>query len=298
MTRLKFILIFCCSMLFLGMLISDSSAILLEYQNKENNGFIEGDVYSIERYDTEKVFSSYEELVELAKRKADSFVLIAEVSDHKMGIYFYNSEWNVPLSSGRIFTEEEMNSKETFIIDSSSPERVGTSFKDTYVNLYSLPLTFENGFSNVAILSDIPLSDRAVVNARKLTDTLFEEKQVYFRIIYYGMIVLIFLIVYQMNKSELIIRKLLGHSIVKVFHDFFLKLFSFFVISYGIAFVAFFLFAPWLFYFDYTRAAIGKIMLLRFVLIEMINLFCTLVLALIYRFTPVQRLKELNVYDN
>ena len=90
MTRLKLILLFCLSMLFLGILISDSSQILLDYQNTETNGFIDGDAYYIESYNTEKLFSTYEELVSLAKSKSDSFILLAKVSDKLIGVYTYN----------------------------------------------------------------------------------------------------------------------------------------------------------------------------------------------------------------
>lgn len=298
MTRLKFILLFCLSMLFLGILVSDSSEILLNYQNRETNGFIDGDAYYIEAYDTEKVFSTYEELIALAKSKSDSFIILAKLNNNKTGVYTYNYDWNIPLSSGRVFNDKEMNSKELFVIDPNTPDRIGTSFKDTYVNLHSIPLTFENGFSNVTIISNIPLSSYARANVRNIIDSLFEQKRFIFTILYYGMILLIFIISYQMNKSELIIRKLLGHSQIKVAKDFFLKMFTFFFISYLIALILFFLVTPQMFFYRHTVISLIRIIIMRFVIIEIINFILSVVLMCCYQFIPVQRLKELNAYDD
>ncbi len=298
MKRIIFSLIMCYC-LFLGSLIEDTSGVILQYKRFEHNGFASGLNYTIPAYQVDKVFDSYDELIDLARSKSDSFILVAKVSNNIMGVYYENYEWEPPLLEGRVFNEDELALSESFEV-SAQEQAIGRITSDvTMYNLRSLPLESSNGFSNVSILSNVNLAEDVSKDYSGLNvTTQFDEiRQNNFMMILYILMVLNFIIYFTYIQREIIVYKFIGLSLKKVFIDYFLKIFIGLFFMFCLAFVTYMMMFPELFLTKWIVMEVLTLGVYRFVTIELMALGAAVMIMIISKLLSYKQIERMGIYN-
>lgn len=297
MKRIIFTLIVC-TCLFLGIFIIDSQPIIVEYRNLEKNYFIGSEGYQIPKYNVGKAFNSYEEIIEKARSKSDSFIIVAKQGSKTAGVYYENFDWELPLTDGRIFNRQELESTKQYVIGEVDAAIGHLPNNKTIYNLKSLPLEIKGNDCNVSILSNIELAEGISFPLLNEVDNTNDLMRSNYIAIFYLLLIINLGIYLTAIYREIVVYKFLSKSPLKVFGKFIIKVVIGMTLSFALAGLVYKSMFPNLFLISFIRNEIFAMIIKRYLIVLTISLVATIVITLFYSYLPVKRIEGLGVYDD
>lgn len=220
------------SFLFFTLMSHYTKTILKKIEYSADNGYIKYDsVYSI---DTEFVlrFHDDKEMVNFLKSEFESFTLIKR-EGNIYGVYVYNDDWQIPLSKGRIFTIEEMESEKRYLISNNdnNGKIVGKPLNvenRSYVNLFSLDRKMLTSNSNVLygnyLINQNVNNYEYYQNNNMFEDTTSEKRyNNLFLLFFLAGIVQLFITIYSTQKNKISVLKLCGKSNNEILSEYYIS---------------------------------------------------------------------------
>lgn len=299
MKKYNFFIIILSAILFLGMLYDESQLIILEYNNLERRGFLnEEKIYYAERDMVARNFDSVENIVNYAKSLSDSVILIFKYNSGYTGVYYNNYEWDMPLKSGRTFSDKEINSYNQVSIG-NLPNSIGKSYsKFEFVNALSVPLENDNGIANFSLYSNLKLTDDSFdYDPFILSDQYVMNKHIIFVIMFSLLFVAISIMYLYSCAKTIIVRKFLGNKTWEIIMDFFQDITLSFSISFIIALAIFYLLDSQLIAFAYTRELFISVVIQKIGALLILILLETLFVYIVLKVIPIKRIGWLEEYD-
>ena len=297
MKRIIFTLIVC-TCLFLGIFIIDSQPIIVEYRNLEKNYFIGSEGYQIPKYNVGKAFNSYEEIIEKARSKSDSFIIVSKQGSKTAGVYYENFDWELPLTDGRIFNRQELESTKQYVIGDVDGAIGHLPNNKTIYNLKSLPLEIKGNDCNVSILSNVELAEGISFPLLNEVDNTNDLMRSNYIAIFYLLLIINLGIYLTAIYREIVVYKFLSKKSIRLFVDFFVRVVFGMAFSFISAFVLYYFMFKKLFIITILRNEIIRIFLNRYLSILFISILASFIILLIYEFLPVKRIEGLGVYDD
>lgn len=299
MKKTSYFIIFLSTILFLGMLYDESQLIILEYNNLEQRGYLnEEQIYYAERDQIARHFNSVEEIIEHAKAIDNSIILVFKYNNAYAGIYYSNYDWDIPLKSGRIFNEDEINMSKQISIGHMT-NSIGESYsKYDYVNALSVPLENDNGIANFSLFSNVKLIDESFdYDPFAQIDQYVLNKHMIFVIMFVLLFSALTIMYLYSCAKTIIVRKFLGNKTLDITGDFLLEITFSFSISFVIAITIFYLLDPQIIAFSYTRELFITIVLQKVGSLLLLILLETLFIYIMVRTVPIKRIGWLEEYD-
>lgn len=289
------------SVLFLGMFYDDTQVLLIEYNNLSNRAYLSDDnIYYMERTMVKDKYDCYEDIIQEADRLSDSYIIIAKYNNANFGIYCHNYDWDIPLKYGSIFSDDQYRSYDRYYIDSSG-NGIGTSYtEDSYYNMLSVPLKFDDmGFANAAFYSNVKLCDNGWdYDPYDQMDIFVDYKHMVFSCLFYLGIVMLSIIYAYDNIRKVLIHKLLGNNILKCVFEMGLEYMIIAISSFGTGLYMYYLLDPQIIVYQYTREIFIKIILGKLYVILFITLFMMGFIYLMLRYMPFKKHGLVNEYDD
>lgn len=288
------------SVLFLGMFYDDTQILLMEYNNLANRAYLMDDnIYYMERTMVKDKYDSYQDIIDEADRLSDSYIIIAKYNNANFGIYCKNYDWDLPLKQGKVFSDEQYNSYDRYYIDDSGTGIATSYTQDSYYNMLSIPLTFDDmGLANAAFYSNVKLCDMGwEYDPYDKIDDLVSYKHMVFSCLFYLGILMLSIIYAYGNIKRIMIHKLLGNNIFKSVFDIGLEYMIMAILSFCTGLLVYYLLDPQIIMYQYTRRVFIKIIMGKLYIILFITLFMMMIIYLMLRYLPYKRYGTVNDYD-
>ena len=301
MKRINIFMLILSMILFLGILYDESQLIMLDFDNMSRRGFLNSEkIYYTERDMIAKSFTSYDEIITKASELNDSYVLIAKYNNAFLGVYAHNYELDIPLKSGRMFTNEELISNEMVCIANNYEEAIGIPYgKMAICNMLSTPFKVEDKMANMAIYSNVKLTDESYnYDPYAYIDPMAYGKH----IIVLLMFILLFIILsisylYSVAKT-IIIKKFLGNRTINIVIDYASEIVLIFIGGFLLAILVYAFLSPEIIAFEYTRSLFISVVLSKVSLIIAMICIETLMIYLVIRFIPIKKIGWMMEYDD
>jgi len=228
------------SFLFFTLMSHYTKTILKKIEYSADNGYLNYEtVYTL---DTEYIlrFKDDHEMIKHLKNELNYFTIIKREGS-LYGVYVYNDDWLIPLSEGRIFSVEEMESEVRFLISNKDNNGiiVGKPLdveNRTFVNLFSLERKMLATNSNVLygtyIINQNINNQEYYQNVNIFLDTPAEKKyNDLFLIFFLAGIVQLFITMYSTQKNRISVLKLCGRSNKEILIEYYISGLTVFLLS-------------------------------------------------------------------
>lgn len=297
--KIKLILI--CSLILFGMIAFLSSLSIAKYVYFADSGFVSENAVSIlyankfeELYD-----NSIENIINEFKENHESFTIAMEYEGERVGIFSYNDQWMFPLQSRRLFSSQEMESKEPIYLTNQkvSGKVVGKPIytnNKIYQNIYSIKLEKNNRqFMPVTIYSNksidgfqenVKLNDYAILSQH---GNVFLQLYI---IISISLMILACNYYYKQNRRIIGIKKLCGVNDMSIFREYIAEIILILLTSYFTSVVMFCLIMPELFINTYFRKSIFVMMIVVAIALLSLVLIISLVLFIIIKYASIRKI--------
>lgn len=221
------------SFLFFTLMTHYTKNVLEKIEYSADSGYLEyGSIYDLEDEFVLK-FANDRDMVTELKKMYSSFTLIKREGS-LYGVYIFNDEWNIPLEEGRIFTTDEMENNQQFIIsnkDDGSGTLVGkplTNESRVFVNLFSLSrkmmTTITNKLDGYYIIN-VNVGNRIIYNnANLFVDTPLQKiyKKLFLIFFVVGALQL-FISMYSIEKNKIAVLKLCGKDNFEILKNYYIS---------------------------------------------------------------------------
>ena len=296
----KLFTIICSAILFLSSFYMLSQHILAAFEYKAYNGYLDyQNCYTIWRQNVPLAFNSVEDIIKTAEQMSDSYIIIAKKSNKSFAVYAKNYNYQIPLQSGRMFSENDYNSNQLVTMDNNDLSSIATLFNDfTFTNLLAEDLSFSIENPSFELLSNLKLSNeysQAIDN--EWIEPYYFEKIILFLLIF-AILFFIVTILYSRNSiREIIVRKFLGNNYLDITIDFIIRFTLLMLTSFAIAFISFYMLDMQLFKLEIIRNEILINLFMQLILVELVVIVEAIMIYLVIRFVPIKKIGWGETYD-
>lgn len=277
-----------------------SQHILVSFEYNAYNGYVDyKNCYTIWRQNVPLVFDSVDQIIETADSMSDSYIIIAKISNKRFAVYAKNYDYQIPLKSGRMFSEADYNSTNKVIIANNDANSIATLFDDfQFTNLLSQDLTISTQDLEFELISNLKFSQEYSYSLdNEWIEPYYSEKIILFLLVF-AILFFIITIIFSKNAiREIIVRKFLGNSYLNITIDFVLRFTLLLLLSFVIAFGIFFLLDTQLFKLEPVRNQLLSNLFIQVVLIEFIVIVEAIMIYLVIRFVPIRKIGWGETYD-
>ncbi len=301
MKRINIFMLILSMILFLGILYDESQLIILDFDNMSRRGFLNSEkIYYTERDMIAKSFTSYDEIIAKASELNESYVLIAKYNNEFLGIYAHNYELDIPLKSGRMFTNEELISNEMVCIANNYEEAIGIPHGTmTICNMLSTPFKVEDKMANMAIYSNVKLTDESYdFDPFAYIDPMVYSKHVILLLMFILLFIILSIIYLYSVAKTIIIKKFLGNRTINIVIDYAGEIVLIFIGGFLLAILVYAFLSPEIIAFEYTRSLFISVVLSKVSLIIAMICIETLMIYLVIRFIPIKKIGWMMEYDD
>ena len=277
-----------------------SQHILAAFEYKAYNGYLDyQNCYTIWRQNVPLAFNSVEDIIKTAEQMSDSYIIIAKKSNKSFAVYAKNYNYQIPLQSGRMFSENDYNSNQLVTMDNNDLSSIATLFNDfTFTNLLAEDLSFSIENPSFELLSNLKLSNeysQAIDN--EWIEPYYFEKIILFLLIF-AILFFIVTILYSRNSiREIIVRKFLGNNYLDITIDFIIRFTLLMLTSFAIAFISFYMLDMQLFKLEIIRNEILINLFMQLILVELVVIVEAIMIYLVIRFVPIKKIGWGETYD-
>lgn len=296
----KLFTIICSAILFLSSFYMLSQHILAAFEYKAYNGYIDYQYcYTIWRQNVPFAFNSVEDIIKTAEQMSDSYIIIAKKSNKSFAVYAKNYDYQIPLQSGRMFSENDYNSHQLVTMNNNDPNSIATLFNNfTFTNLLADDLSFSIENPSFELLSNLKLSNEYSQSIdNEWIEPCYFERIILFLLIF-AILFFIVTILYSRNSiREIIVRKFLGNNYFDITIDFIIRFTLLMLVSFAIAFVTFYLLDMQLFKLEIVRNEILINLFIQLILVELVVIVEAIMIYLVIRFVPIKKIGWGETYD-
>lgn len=296
----KLFTIICSAILFLSSFYMLSQHILAAFEYKAYNGYIDyQNCYTIWRQNVPFAFNSVEDIIKTAEQMSDSYIIIAKKSNKSFAVYAKNYDYQIPLQSGRMFSENDYNSHQLVTMNNNDPNSIATLFNNfTFTNLLADDLSFSIENPSFELISNLKLSNEYSQSIdNEWIEPYYFERIILFLLIF-AILFFIVTILYSRNSiREIIVRKFLGNNYFDITIDFIIRFTLLMLVSFAIAFVTFYLLDMQLFKLEIVRNEILINLFIQLILVELVVIVEAIMIYLVIRFVPIKKIGWGETYD-